>query len=132
VPAPRGVLQAQAVVIAWKETPQARRAVRDGLPFLKRAQRVRIVAVEENATIDRAALEDVASYLSNHQIGVIDVQTVGVGHSIAQTLMASARDLGADLIVAGGYGHSRLSESIFGGVTRDLLASSPICCLLSH
>jgi nucleotide-binding universal stress UspA family protein len=47
-------------------------------------------------------------------------------------LIRLAQDEGADLIVAGAYGHSRLGEWMFGGMTRDLLATSPICCLMSH
>jgi nucleotide-binding universal stress UspA family protein len=50
----------------------------------------------------------------------------------ADTLLASARDARIDLIVCGAYGHSRLGELIFGGVTRDLLKASPVCCLFSH
>jgi nucleotide-binding universal stress UspA family protein len=47
-------------------------------------------------------------------------------------LIRAAREMNADLVVAGGYGHSRLGEWIFGGVTQGMLASSPVCCLLSH
>ena len=50
----------------------------------------------------------------------------------AHELLRSTKDEKADLIVAGGYGHSRLGEWIFGGVTQELLASSPVCCMLSH
>src|SRR5262249_42403904 len=52
--------------------------------------------------------------------------------TVAAELLHLVRDEDADLIVAGGYGHSRLGEWIFGGVTHELLASSPVCCLLSH
>jgi nucleotide-binding universal stress UspA family protein len=51
---------------------------------------------------------------------------------VAAELLRLVRDEGADLIVAGGYGHSRLGEWIFGGVTHELLVSSPVCCMLSH
>jgi nucleotide-binding universal stress UspA family protein len=52
--------------------------------------------------------------------------------SVADELIRIAKAEGADLIVAGAYGHSRLGEWVFGGVTRDLLASSPVCCLMAH
>jgi nucleotide-binding universal stress UspA family protein len=51
---------------------------------------------------------------------------------VAEELVRAAESEGADLIVAGAYGHSRMREWIFGGVTRDLLHHSPICCLLAH
>jgi nucleotide-binding universal stress UspA family protein len=53
-------------------------------------------------------------------------------HSVAGELLRSAKDENSDLIVAGGYGHSRLGEWVFGGVTRDLLVKSQVCCLFSH
>jgi nucleotide-binding universal stress UspA family protein len=53
-------------------------------------------------------------------------------HGVADHLIDLARVEGADLIVTGAYGHSRLGEWIFGGVTRELLASSPVCCLMSN
>ncbi|WP_353959306.1 universal stress protein [Paeniroseomonas aquatica] len=54
------------------------------------------------------------------------------GRSATAELLRAAERLDADLLVAGGYGHTRLSEWVFGGVTRDLLTACPICCLLSH
>lgn len=57
---------------------------------------------------------------------------VGQSGSSEERLIRLAQEEGADLVVTGAYGHSRLGEWIFGGVTRELLASSPICCLMSH
>ena len=51
---------------------------------------------------------------------------------VGAELLHLVRDEGVDLIVAGGYGHSRLGEWIFGGVTHELLTSTPVCCMLSH
>ena len=59
----------------------------------------------------------------------VEIQAHGSG---ADQIIAFAEDEGADLLVTGAYGHSRLNEWIFGGMTRDLLSSSPICCLMSH
>ncbi|MFX9073380.1 universal stress protein, partial [Acinetobacter baumannii] len=57
---------------------------------------------------------------------------LSVGGSGADQIIGLAEDLGADLLVTGAYGHSRLNEWVFGGMTRDLLISSPLCCLMSH
>ena len=75
---------------------------------------------------------DVARYLARHRItGGPQVILHRQGSGAAQ-LIKLAQEEGADLLVAGAYGHSRLGEWIFGGVTRDLLAQTPICCLMSH
>ena len=133
---PDGVssLRAEHVVIGWKDGREARRAVQDALPFLHEAARVTIAEIcgsgEEEAV--RAHLDDVAHYLTRHRINGgprIIVHHKGSG---AAALIRLAQEEAADLLVVGAYGHSRLGEWIFGGVTRELLATSPICCLMSH
>jgi nucleotide-binding universal stress UspA family protein len=127
-------LQAEHVVIAWKDVREARRAVQDALPMLHEATRVTIAEVcgSGDGRRAQASLDDVANYLARHQIKS-DLRVIqhheGSG---AGELIKLAREEGADLIVAGAYGHSRLGEWAFGGVTRDLLVSSPVCCLMSH
>ena len=77
-------------------------------------------------------IDDVARYLTRHRISGgprVIIRQEGLG---AAQLIRLAQDEGGDLIVAGAYGHSRLGEWMFGGMTRDLLATSPICCLMSH
>jgi nucleotide-binding universal stress UspA family protein len=132
---PEGVssLRAEHIVIGWKDTREARRAVRDALPFLEQATRVTIVEAcgpdEEKTALGR--LDDVARYLAHHRIKggpKVMLEQKGSG---AEQLIRIAREEHADLLVTGAYGHSRLGEWIFGGMTRELLAS-PICCLMSH
>jgi nucleotide-binding universal stress UspA family protein len=127
-------LQAEHVVIGWKDTREARRAVQDALPFLHEATRVTIFEAcgpaEEKSALER--LDDVARCLAMHRIKsgpMVMVQKEGSG---AAQLIQVAKDEKADLLVTGAYGHTRLGEWIFGGMTRDLLATSPICCLMSH
>jgi nucleotide-binding universal stress UspA family protein len=134
VPDAVGTLSAERVVVGWKETREARRAVRDALALLKRAKEVTIAAVEEpdQGVVDSGPLDDVATYLTRHGVTVGAIVTQGFTGSVGRGLAAIAGEKRADLIVAGGYGHSRLSEWVFGGVTRDLLGFSPMCCLLSH
>jgi len=133
---PDGVsaLRGEHVVIGWKDTREARRAVRDALPFLQRATRVTIVEAcgpgEEKAAVGR--LDDVARYLARHRVDGgprIMLEQRGSG---AEQLIRNAQEERADLLVTGAYGHSRLGEWIFGGMTRELLTESPICCLMSH
>jgi len=134
VPAAVKSLVADHAVIGWKDTREARRAVQDALPFLHEAKRVTIVEVCEKDEMDiaRHHVADVVRYLAQHRIKAesrVEIQTHGSG---ADQIIGLAEDEGADLLVTGAYGHSRLNEWVFGGMTRDLLTSSPICCLISH
>jgi nucleotide-binding universal stress UspA family protein len=133
---PQGVssLRAEHVVIGWKDVREARRAVYDALPFLRKSRPVRIVEI---CTSDKKEttwkhVEDVARYLSRHEIETESEVIVSSDDSDGKQLLQFAKDKGADLLVTGAYGHSRLGEWIFGGMTRDLLALSPIPCLMSH
>jgi nucleotide-binding universal stress UspA family protein len=134
VPEKADSLRAEHIVIGWKDTREARRAVRDALPFLQRATRVTIVEAcgpgEEKTALGR--LDDVARYLAHHSIKggpKVMLEQKGSG---AEQLIQIAQKERADLLVTGAYGHSRLGEWIFGGMTRELLATSSICCLMSH
>jgi nucleotide-binding universal stress UspA family protein len=133
---PRGIesVQSSHVLIAWKDTREARRVVRDALPFLKAAQSVTIAVVApqdlEEGTREQAA--DVVRYLEHHRIAAAPQIVTSAGEADGHALLRSAEERNADLIVAGGYGRSRLSEWIFGGVTRQLLRGSKIACLFSN
>jgi nucleotide-binding universal stress UspA family protein len=133
---PDGVssLLGEHVVIGWKDTREARRAVSDSLPLLHEATRVTIVEIcragEEEAAQDH--IDDVARYLVRHRIHAGPRVILHQEGSGAAQLIRLAQDEHADLVVTGAYGHSRLGEWIFGGMTRDLLATSPVCCLMSH
>jgi nucleotide-binding universal stress UspA family protein len=134
VPEAVAALRAEYAVIGWKDTREARRAVRDALPLLQRATRVTIVEAcrpdEEKGSLAR--LDDVVRYLTRHQIASGAKVILAQKGSGADQLIDVAEAERADLLVTGAYGHSRLGEWIFGGMTRDLLARSPICCLMSH
>ncbi|MGD0025570.1 MAG: universal stress protein [Xanthobacteraceae bacterium] len=133
---PRGMrrLQASRVLIAWKDTREARRAVGDALPFLKEAQCVIIAqlspqGMEESA---REQVADVAAHLARHQVAVSGQIATAATEPEGHVLLRLAKEQDADLIVAGAYGRSRLSEWIFGGVTRHLLMTSKIPVLFSN
>ncbi|MEL6060661.1 MULTISPECIES: universal stress protein [unclassified Methylobacterium] len=123
-------LEARRVAVAWKNTREARRALRDALPFLKRASGVVLISVDDGRGADDA--RDALCLLQSHDVSATAVHRDAYGASTAEALLEAALDQAADLIVAGGYGHSRLQEWAFGGVTRDLLARCPVCCLISH
>lgn len=123
-------LEARHVVIGWKTTREARRAVRDALPFLKRASQVVLVSVDEGDGAART--RDVMGFLEAHAVPVTAREQETGGGAVGTVLVETATEHGADLIVTGAYGHNRLREWAFGGVTRDLQAGTPICCLMSH
>ncbi len=134
-PADATSLDLGRVLVAWKDTREARRALTDALPILQRAKAVLVAEIcgHAEATAAEARLADVAQFLLRHGVHA----TTQVGHeerdvSSAQQLMEVADQHAADLIVAGAYGHSRLGEWIFGGITRALLTQTQRAVLLSH
>jgi nucleotide-binding universal stress UspA family protein len=134
VPAAVKSLTADHVVVGWKDTREARRAVQDALPFLHEAKRVTIVEIcdEDQMKAAHGRVDDVVRYLARHRVKAEARVELYLRGSGADQIIAFAEDEGSDLLVTGAYGHSRLNEWIFGGMTRDLLTSSPICCLMSH
>lgn len=133
---PDGVdaLRAETVVIGWKDTREARRAVQDALPFLHEALSVIVAEICERGEEEEAQenIDDVVRYLARHRINGGPRIILHHKGSDAAQLVRLAQDEGADLLVTGAYGHSRLGEWMFGGVTQELLAACPICCLMSH
>jgi nucleotide-binding universal stress UspA family protein len=131
VPPSVDTLKAERILIGWKDSREARRAVQDALPLLHKAKSVTILEVSDDESAGRRRVDDLAQYLARHRITARTVTEAAAAEPVADQLLKFARTDGADLIVTGGYGHSRLGEWIFGGVTRDLLKSSPICCFFA-
>lgn len=131
VPEEVATLNIRNVLIAWKDTTEAQRAIADALPFLKRAGSVGIVAIKEGAS-PSTGLDDAVAFLKAHEIAARAKTLESDGKPVHQQLLDIAASRQTDLIVAGAYGRSRLLEWVFGGVTRGLLTQSPITCLLSH
>jgi nucleotide-binding universal stress UspA family protein len=90
------------------------------------------ISAEASQPCVRLQADDVVRYLARYKVQVGPTIVAHHKGSVADELVRLAKAEGADLIVAGAYGHSRLGEWVFGGVTRDLLSTSPVCCLLSH
>ncbi len=123
-------LEGQRVAIGWRNTREARRAVSDALPFLRRASKVVVCDIDEGDGV--CGTQAVIRHLAEFGIDAVAQRDAVCGVGTAETLVNLAIENGADLLVAGAYGHSRLREWTFGGVTRALLRGCPISCLLSH
>ena len=120
------------VLIGWKNMRETRRAISDALPFLKLAQRVTLARFGGSNEPETSALDDAVARLRAHGVRAEgEVQRRSEG-SVAEDLIETAARMDVDLIVAGGYGHSRLREWALGGVTQGLLQKSPRCVLFSH
>jgi nucleotide-binding universal stress UspA family protein len=134
VPPSTRSLVANRVVVAWKDTREARRAVQDALPFLLGAKEVLIVEVTETGSVEDSMLrlKDVGKYLSRHGVTALAEWVRPIEGTASGALLRVVEEQSVDLIVSGAYGHTRLGEWIFGGMTQDLLTQSPVCCLLSH
>jgi nucleotide-binding universal stress UspA family protein len=121
-------------MVAWKDSREARRVLADAVPILAGFARVTVVTVSANMPPDKAVedtLETAASFLSRHGVKA-QVRAIAAQGRTGVQLVEEATADGADLIVAGAYGHSRLGEWIFGGVTYELMEKGDFCCLFSH
>lgn len=129
---PPGVerLSGKRVVVAWKDTREARRAVIDALPFLKAAEEVIVVGAGDETPL--AAVEDVAAYLKGHGVAAKPLVEALTDSHPAHALVRVAQRVNADLIVTGAFGHSRMRQWVFGGVTRDLLDHAAVPVLFIH
>jgi nucleotide-binding universal stress UspA family protein len=123
-------LSAARIVVGWKDTRESRLAVADAMPFLTRAEEVFIVAA--GVDDDGKGAAEVAAWLGTHGVTAKSVVEDATDRHAAETLLAAAKRVNADLIVAGAFGHSRAREWIFGGVTRSLLGDASVSVLLSH
>lgn len=129
-----GQLSAEAVVVAWKDSREARRAIADALPILKCADDVLLLEVcaKEDAEHLAPHHASVVEHFARHGVKARSKIVAGHANLAADTLHAEAQAIGADLIVSGGYGHTRLGEWVMGGVTADLLADPARFVLFSH
>ncbi len=122
------------VLVGWTRTRESARAVHDALPLFAPAARVTVLTVEARAQDTRVLpTADIAEHLARHGLTVAAARTVvSDGLAAADALLDYACDVGADMLVVGGYGHSRTREMILGGVTRDLLRFMTLPVLMSH
>ena len=123
-------------LIAWDGTRESARAAFDALPFLKRAESVRILTIDPGEKLEHNPLspgEGLALSLARHDVPVEVHTSMTDGEiSVADELLSRAFDHSCDLLVMGCYGHSRLRETLFGGTTRAILKSMTVPVLMSH
>jgi nucleotide-binding universal stress UspA family protein len=131
VPSTAERLKLERVAIGWKDTCEARRAVADALPLLQQATRVSVfeIAEDEEHSAARVRCDDVAAWLARHGVTADTSVSAAAGNETAA--MRSVIE-GADLVVSGAYGHSRVREWVLGGVTRDLLLKGDRFSLVAH
>lgn len=121
------------VLVAWNGSREATRAINDALPILTRATKVTVLSVDPPEGPERRLPgADIGLHLARHGVRATAAQTVAADSSIGDVLLSYASDLGADLIVAGAYGHSRVRELVLGGATRQLLKYMTVPVFLSH
>ncbi len=120
------------VMLAWDGGRAAARALAEALPLLHRAKTVDIIriGVEEGEDVD--ALE-VVRHLARHSLKT-DVRSLPLtaGQSVSAVLLNEVQERGADLVVMGGYGHSRLKEMVLGGMTREIFSTMTVPVLMAH
>lgn len=127
---------AKSPVLGWKECREAVGAVRHALPLMRKADNVDIVSVRKATDLNEELIEgiEISEYLTEHQVKTeyFTVRMDAGDRRAADTLLRHVKDRGRDLIIIGGYSHSRIREVILGGMTRDLVKNSTVPVLLSH
>lgn len=126
-------LKLDRVTVCWDGGRAASRAVADALPFLSKAKKVEVLIVQKkSAPADELPGALMAQHLARHKLNV-ELRTMLVPElDVASAILSHIADNSSDLLVMGGYGHSRLREFILGGVTRKILGSMTVPTLMSH
>ena len=125
----------ERVLIAWNASREATRAVNDALPILQQASKVTVLAINPRGGVSGdgdVPGADLALHLSRHGVKAEASWVPADDIEVAAMLLSSACDCQADLIVMGGYGHSRVREIVLGGTTREMLKTMTVPTLMSH
>lgn len=123
------------VTVAWNDSREAARACFDAMPFLQSAEHVGILCVNaKDTSMEEAQLpgSELAAALARHDVRCEISQTTTEEISVGDEILSRIADRGSDLLVIGGFGHSRVRELIFGGVTRQVLAQMTVPVLMTH
>ncbi len=124
----------RTVAVAWKPTRESARAVFDALPLLKAAESVHIIEIREGSDKAPALTPDtsIAAALGRHGIKPTIHSSLAPDSSVGEEILSRVADLGADLLVMGAYGHSRMRQLVFGGATRSIARHMTVPTLFSH
>ena len=126
-------LKLDNVMVCWDGSRQSARAIADAMPLLVKAGSVEIVIItNERGKQDEIEGADIGQHLARHGIEIDVHRITGGSIDVADALLSHAADSGADFMVMGGYGHSRLREFVLGGVTHSIFKSMTVPVLMSH
>jgi nucleotide-binding universal stress UspA family protein len=131
----QGPVKMRRVVVAWDGSKEAARAIGDAAPIIERAEKVVVVVVDPEPDYQGLGEDpgaDIATVLARHCSNVELDRVPSSGVSIAQAVLNRTTDAAGDLIVMGGYSHSPLRESVFGGATREIIRQTTIPLFMSH
>lgn len=122
------------IMVAWNGSRESARALAESMPYLHHAKHVSVVSVVEDRNLEQEAVlgEDAVLHLAHHGIQATLRHVPVENRNVAATLLGEAQRRDADLIVLGGYGHSRVREWLLGGVTYKLIHQAPVPLLLAH
>lgn len=120
------------VLVAWKQTREAARALIAALPFLGKARQVHLACMAEGIVETHQALAQASRFLVRHGIARPQNHQESIGGDIGRDLLSMATGIGADLLVMGCYGHGRLRERVLGGATRTVLREMTVPVLMAH
>lgn len=123
------------VLVAWNGGREAARAVFDALPMLRMAKQVKVLWIDPKEGNDHniaVAGSELATALARHGVNVEAAHSSTNGTDVGNELLSWAADYGSDLLVMGGYGHSRFREFVLGGATRRIMQSMTVPVLMSH
>lgn len=121
----------RTIAIGWNGSPESARAINAAMHFLKEADKVVVLEVEESGKYGPTA-EEVVGYLGWHGVDAVSQDVEHSSGSVGERLLAAAAEAGADMVVMGAYTHSHLRRLIFGGVTGDVLRTASVPVLLAH
>jgi nucleotide-binding universal stress UspA family protein len=129
----KDAMKLDRVVVCWDGGHPAARAIGDSLPFLGRAKKVDVVIVaSEPGKGDEMTGANIGRHLARHGVNV-EIRRIATREiDVASAILSHVADVSADLLIMGGYGHSRLREFILGGVTRTVLKAMTVPALMSH
>ncbi|MDX0524284.1 universal stress protein [Sinorhizobium medicae] len=128
-------LRPKKILLAWNSTMESARAAREAMELMENAEEVNVVLVDPSAAPARNGEEpgaDIATYLARHVVNVTVDRLSSAGRRVEEVLNQHAIDTSADLIVMGAYGHTRLRERIFGGVTKAMIERPIVPVLMVH
>jgi len=128
----RGYFKASRIGICWDGSRLAARALRDAMPLLAQADTLTVITLNASQVPAEASPAELAKHLARNGLPVRTISLEAGRGDVQPSILSVAADESLNLLVMGGYGHSRMQETLFGGVTRDMFRSMTVPVLMSH